>query len=96
MYRPALFVHYNWQIDDLPFFAKINDIIIISSQVLLNIDFYETEGRNEHVMAYRIKPMHQSAIILLSECVTHQVYISHKYIGDNCLYIYMRSYVEKV
>lgn len=95
-YCPSLFLLYNWQIDDLPQFVRIKDIIVVCTFVLLEVDIYYTEGINDHLMAYMVQPLHQATIIHLSNCLSYQVFSSHKFIGDNCQYVYVRSYIEKI
>ena len=90
---PFLFII--WQSDDLPAFVKIIDFIIINNVVLIQVEEYNTEGINDHLLSYLIKPTHQTSFLHLSKSFMYHVYHPHKYLGDNSLYICNRSIVER-
>ena len=88
----SAFVHSGWQEDDLPFFGKISDIIIIAGSSLLYVEKYNTQGINAHVSAYLISRSHCSQLLLCTHsfCLVY----AHTYIGDGQLYIALCSYIE--
>ena len=40
------------QVDDLPAFGKIVDILLLSETILFEMQSYRTEGINSHLLAY--------------------------------------------
>lgn len=61
----------------------------------MNVEFYETEGINDHILGYLIKRTYHTEVITLANTFNFETYCAHTYIGDNCLYICLCSNIEK-
>lgn len=94
-YSSSLFLQYGWQDNDLPLFVKIFSIIVISEVILFNVEVYETQGINDHILGFLIKRTFHMKLINLMDCFSFETFCSHNYNGDNQLYICMHSHIEK-
>lgn len=81
------------QIDDLPVFAKISDIMIIVGYVVVSVDMFRTNGLCYHLMSYCIQRKVQSQCLALSKLSDLHPYQSHTF-ADGKLYIILRSHTE--
>ena len=63
---------------------------------LLQVDIFFTEGINSHLCSYLVTPTHQNTVVLLSSLENKDVYYVHTFLGDNQLYITVRSHVERI
>ena len=45
-----------WQDDDLPAFALIKDVVVVTGCPLLVLEMFRTDGINNHLLAYLIMP----------------------------------------
>ncbi len=88
------FVHIGWQADDLPEFAKINDILAVGGFPLIAVEKYKSEGICNHLFAYLIHRAHSKTVIYLPNLLNKQIYSAHAFLGDGGLYVVMRSHVE--
>lgn len=79
--------------DDLPFFGRITDIIVIASSGLLSVEKYNTVGINNHLLAYPIVRTHQFFVVNISLLCNPQPLCAHTFIGDNQLYVVLRSHI---
>ena len=86
-----------WQeIDDLPQFAKITDILVVHGAPVLYVKIYETAGINNHLLAYSIVATHKTTLVHLPDLLNNEIYHAHTYILDHRLYIAMRAHVQKI
>ena len=90
------FLQYGWQENDLPWFVKIKDIMVVGDCPLIAVGSYRTEGINNHLLAYLISSTHEKFIVNPSQLQNTQPLYAHTYIGDGGLYIAMRAHVENV
>ena len=85
-----------WQpADDLPCFGKIEDILVIGGCSLLWLQLFTTAGINSHLLSYQVSLTLNKSLVILSTLVNKSTYTPHTFLGDNKLYITMRSYVIK-
>ena len=87
----ADFVLCGNQIDDLPEFGKIKDILLVGSVPMLYVEKYLTEGINNHLMCHTIVRSHKFEVKPISSLVDYTPYSAHTYIGDGQLHIAMRT-----
>lgn len=85
-----------FQDDDLPAFARIDDIILIAATPVLSVCVFKSEGINNHLQCYAIKNAHQTAFILLTQLLLSEPLSPHQVIGDNNTYIALRTYVPNM
>lgn len=95
-YHKSSYVHCGFQNNDLPEFAKIIDILVVHGAPLLYLKLYETEGINNHLMAYSIICTHKTTLVHLPTLQNREIYDAHTYITDKRLYIAMRAYVLQI
>ena len=50
----------------------------------MNVEFYETEGINDHILGYLIKRTYHTVVIMLANSFNFETYCAHTYIGDKC------------
>ncbi len=90
-YRKNDFLLGGFQEDDLPFFVKINDLVVASTSIpIVAVDMYRTEGINCHIASYLIKRTNEQSLLLLSSLRYKNPLYPHSYGGD--LYIILRSH----
>lgn len=85
------FVLCGKQIDDLPEFGKIKDILIVGSVPMLHLEKYLTEGINNHLMCHFVVRSHKFKVMSLSSLVDYTPYSAHTFIGDGQLHVAMRA-----
>ena len=84
-----------WQEDDLPTFALIKDIIVITECPLLVLEMFKTEGINNHLLAYLIVPTKHILVSKVSSLPTKDPFNAHIYPGDGNLYIALKYHVPQ-
>ena len=82
-----------FQDDDLPVFARIDDIVVIAVTPVLSVRVFRTVGINNHLQCYAIENAHQTAIILLTSLVLSEPLSPHQIVGDKNTYVALRTYV---
>ena len=71
-------MHSGFQLDDLPIFSKIVDIIVLAESIpVLQIDTYKTWGINNHLTAFQISRTSTNTAILLSQLHNKDKYYAH-------------------
>lgn len=94
VYRQSSFLLIQWQDDDLPQFAKIEDILIVLNFPFFIVCTFITQRICHHYHSYAVKKGRQMLVVTLAEIGdSHPVYCHHVH-GDSTLYVTMRSYVE--
>ena len=78
----------------MPLFVKIFSNIVISEVILFNVEVYETQGINDHILGFLIKRTFHMKLINLMDCFSFETFCSHNFNGDNQLYICMHSHIE--
>ena len=87
------FVILDFQSDDLPLFGKIEEILVVASNLpLLAVKIYRTEGINVHIDGYQVSPTNKIIVVLLSNIKYKHSFASHTFIGDGFLYIVSKSH----
>ena len=94
-YHRSDFVLIDWQPDDLPQFAKIKDVLVITDCPILVVEKYTTLGINNHLLCHLIERTHATVVVCVSNLVDTHPFTVHTFIGDRGLYIAMRSLVLK-
>ena len=82
-----------FQDDDLPVFARIDDILVIATTPVISVRVFRTMGINNHLQCYSIKNAHQTELILLTSLVLTEPLSPHQIIGDKNTYIALRTHV---
>ena len=83
------FVHCGKQLDDLPAFSRVKEIIIIAGIAMLYVETYTTLGINNHLMCHAIQRTHMFKIVSITNLSETNAYTAHSFIGDGQLYIAM-------
>ena len=92
-YHPSEFVICGFQDDDLPLFARIDDIMVITATPVLSVRVFRTVGINNHLQCYAIEHAHQRSFILVTQLVHPEPLSPHQKLGDKNIYIALRTYV---
>ena len=82
------------QINDLPQFGKINEILVVAlvgNIPMVYLEMYLTRGVNNHLMCHQIARSHKFKMLPISNLIDYHPYSSHTYIDDGQLYIAMCS-----
>ena len=87
------FVLIGFQDDDLPYFGKIRDILMICGTPLFVIANFKTVCLYSHLSAYEVMQTNNESVVLITELTSRQPYYSHLYVGDCQTYIAMKSNV---
>lgn len=95
-YHRSEFVIYGFQEDDLPVFGRIDDILVITATPMLSIRLFRTLGINNHLLCYAIEHTHQKVLILLNQLICPDPLSPHQRIGDDNLYIALRSHIPNI
>ena len=82
-----------FQEDDLPIFGRIDDIMVVTSTPMFSIRLFTTLGINNHLLSYAIEHAHRSTLILISQLIYPEPLSPHQRIGDDNVYIALRSQV---
>lgn len=85
-----------FQDDDLPVFARIDDIMVIAATPVLSVRVFKSVGINNHLQCYAIENAHQTAFLLLSQLFFSEPLSPHQIIGDKNTYIALRTYVSNI
>ena len=88
------FVIIGWEENDLPSFGQIMEILSIQETTFLRLRKYKTFGIVMHYHSFSIKKTDDDTVLLLQNIRDHQVYQGHRK-ECSCLYITVRSHVEK-
>lgn len=92
-YHPGDYILIGKQVDDLPVFAKITDLIVIVDYPVAEVNVCRTVGLVNHLMSYMIVlSLHFCCVSLLSLAESHP-YTAHTLDNGN-LYVTLRSNVE--
>ena len=91
-YHLSKFVHTGFQLDDLPSFGQIKNILIVATP-LLYVKMYTTFGINNHLACFAIQCAYTYSLIPISKLASMESYGAHHSIGDDNIYIVMRSHV---
>ena len=92
-YHPGDYILIGKQVDDLPVFAKITDLIFIVDYPVAEVNVCRTVGLVNHLMSYMIVlSLHFCCVSLLSLAESHP-YTAHT-LDDGNLYVTLRSNVE--
>ena len=82
-----------FQDDDLPVFARIDDIMVIATTPVISVRVFRTMGINNHLQCYSIKNAHRTELFLLTSLVLSEPLSPHQIIGDQNTYIALRTHV---
>lgn len=85
-----------WQDDDLPIFAQVRDIIVVSECPLFVLEKFTTDGINNHLLSYLILPTRDIFVMKVSSLPMRDPLTTHLYPGDNNLYIALKYHVPKI
>lgn len=91
-YHRSEFIHCGWQTDELPVFGRITNILVIAGSRFCTVEKYTTIGLNNHLLSYSIVRTHQVCVLNVSMLRNPQTLFGHTFIGDNQLYIVLRSH----
>ena len=94
-YNHSDYVVTGWQDDDLPIFARIQDILVVYHRALLEVLQYTTEGIDRHYHGYTIKRSNNKVLLWLSDLVNFHPLQAH-HLNNGYSYINLRSHIEKV
>ena len=77
IYHKMNHVLVGWQADDLPLFSQIQNILVIGSEVMLNVLMCITSGIDRHYHSFVITKTSNVSYYWLSELVENQVFQAH-------------------
>ena len=92
-YHQSEFVICVFQSDDLPVFARIDDMMVVATTPVLSVRVFRTVGINNHLQCYAIENAHRTDTILLTSLVLPEPLSPHQILGDKNTYIALRSHV---
>lgn len=84
------------QQDDLPMFGRICNIKVITATSILSIRLFNTIGINNHLQCYAIENAHHTFLTLVTHLVHPEPLSAHQQIGDDNVYIALRSYIPNI
>lgn len=93
-YHHSDFVTLGFELNDLPSFGQVADILVVVGTPLLHVKRYTTVGINNHLLAYAVVRTYEYTLISLSSLVFAEPLSAHTSIGDSNVYIVMKSHVE--
>ena len=85
-----------FQQDDLPLFGQIKDIMVLVGTPIFGVKVYTTMGINNHLSCFCVVCAYQHSLIPVSKLVCSDTYSIHQSLGDDNMYIAMRSHVVHV
>lgn len=90
------FVIMGWEMNDLPVFGEIVEIVCIPYNAFLRLRKCLTIGIVRHYHSFSVKKTNDERLVLLQNIKDHQIYQGHDCVRKpNYLYILVRSLVEK-
>lgn len=95
-YARDQYVLCGWQDDDLPGFAQIKDIALVTECPLLVLEKFSTAGINNHLLSYLIVSTKHVFVMKLSSLPMKDPLYAHIYPGDDNLYIVLKYHVPKM
>lgn len=90
-FYPNEYVHCGWQDNDLPQFAKIQDIIVVEEHPVLYVQKFQTIGIHSHLLAYQLSCMYSHTLLMVSSLYNKNTFSAHTFIGDGKLYITVKN-----
>ena len=93
-YQRESYVITAWQVDDLPRFGRIEDIIVVQDTVYFKVTCTETLGIDRHFHSFVVKKCSITEIVSYSELADNQVFDAHTV--NKTMYITFRSHIENL
>ena len=92
-YHQGDYILIGKQVDDLPVFAKITDLIVIVDYPVAEVNVCRTVGLVNHLMSYLLVLSLDFCCVSLLSLVESRPYTAHTF-DDGNLYVTLRSNVE--
>ena len=90
-FHPSEFILCGKQIDDLPTFEKIKEILVIQGFAMFYVEKFLTTGLCNHLLCYAVSRTHMFEVVPASSILDKSTFSAHTFLGDGQLYIAMHS-----